>query len=343
MSMKRFAMVAAAAAFGLGCGGDSTKPGGPPAEKPYPACPSCMHAQYVVGPGPNAMPAGITIPQSGPMAMNLGCDINNDGEIDNQLGKVLGALKTAAMGVDIQASADAAFAKGSIIILLDVEYTPSIDNPMTAGLKAYLGTHDPSDPLTAPDFYSSGNGKFRVTTATGPGTGGTIRGGAGDFGPGQLAVQFPLLMNQPPLSVNLQHAELTGTFSLTGIANGKICGAIKATDLKTTILPQVADLLSAQVKGGGSSADTIKSLFDTDHTCDTDMNCTAMATGACHCISEPEVENNTIIKSLLSPDLDLDPNANNPFVTDPTDPAYKNDALSLGLGFNANKATFPMQ
>jgi len=61
------------------------------------------------------------------------------------------------------------------------------------------------------------------------------------------------------------------------------------------------------------------------------------------CITEPEVENNSIIKSLLSPDLDLDPNKNNPFVTDPSDPTYHNDALSLGLGFEANSATFPAQ
>jgi hypothetical protein len=132
---------------------------------------------------------------------------------------------------------------------------------------------------------------------------------------------------------------------MTSIANGKLCGAIPADELKTNILPQVAVLLSAQVKAGGSTASTIKSLFDTDHSCDTDPACvpTAPAQPPCMCITEMEVENNSIIKSLLSPDLDLDPTKNNPFVTDPTDPTYHNDALSLGLGFEANAAMFPAQ
>src|SRR5262249_14759078 len=98
MDMKRCVLVLALASS---CGDSGGKPR--IQNNPYPNCPDCMHAQYVVGPKTTApTDHGITIPQSNAMASQLGCDVNNDGEIDNQLGKVLAALKTAAMGVDVQ-------------------------------------------------------------------------------------------------------------------------------------------------------------------------------------------------------------------------------------------------
>jgi hypothetical protein len=348
MDMKRCVWVLA---FAFGCGGGGGGSGGHMImNSPYPNCPDCMHAQYVVGPKTNtATDHGVTVPQSNAQAMMLGCDINNDGEIDNQLGKVLGALKAASMNVDVQASVDKSFTTGGINVLFDIEYKPSITDTMVSGVKGYIGMHDTTDGKTCdgtnPCAFYQGGGKFTVTNAVGAGFGGQVKGGAGAYGPGELTIQFPLVMDQPPLNAHLIAASLTGTIAMDSISNGKICGAIPADELKTTILPQVATLLSAQVKKGGSTGDTIKSLFDADHSCDTDPACTptAPATPACNCITEMEVENNSIIKSLLSPDLDLDPNKNNPFVTDPTDPTFHNDALSLGLGFEANSAIFPAQ
>jgi hypothetical protein len=300
-----------------------------------------MHQQYVVGPGGASTP-GIVVPQTNTQASALGCDLDNNGEVDNQLGKVLVTLKAASQNIDIQGSVNSAFMTGTIILLMDVLYQAPLDNTTTAGLKGFLGMHDASDGLTAPTFYM-GNGKFTTQMATGSGFGGEIHGGAGDFGPGEFTVMFPLVVDQPPLNAHLIHAHISGTFSATGIANGKLCGAVPADELKTTILPQVADLLSAQIKKGGATADTLAGLFDTDHSCATDPACTSpTAAGTCHCISEMEIESNSIIKTLLNPDVDLDPTKTNPFATDMNDPTYKNDGLSVGFGFNANGATFPL-
>ena len=54
---------------------------------PYPSCPSCQHAQFVV--------SQMVLPQTSAQAAALGCDINGDGEIDNQMGKVISAARTA--------------------------------------------------------------------------------------------------------------------------------------------------------------------------------------------------------------------------------------------------------
>src|SRR2546421_9650438 len=70
----------------------------------FPSCPTCQHAQFVI--------SQMTIPESNAMAMQLGCDINSDGEIDNQLGKVLGAFKAVSQNIDIQVAMNAAFRRG---------------------------------------------------------------------------------------------------------------------------------------------------------------------------------------------------------------------------------------
>src|SRR5262249_5643802 len=207
MDMKRWVWVLALA---IGCGDSGTHHGGPPPPSPYPNCPDCMHAQYVVGPKTaSATDHGVTVPQSNAMAMQLGCDINNDGEIDNQLGKVLGALKAASQSVDVQASVDKSFTTGGINVLFDIEFKPTITDTMVAGVKGFIGQHDPSDGLmcptggTTPCPYYMGGGKFTVQTVVGTGFGGQVKGGAGAFGPGELTIQFPLVMDQPPLNAHL--------------------------------------------------------------------------------------------------------------------------------------------
>src|SRR5215470_11174663 len=170
MDMKRCVWVLA---FAFGCGDGGGGGGGHGVTPtPYPNCPDCMHAQYVVGPKTNtATDHGVTVPQSNAQAMMLGCDINNDGEIDNQLGKVLGALKAASMNVDVQASVDKSFTTGGINVLFDIEYKPSITDTMVSGIKGYIGMHDPSDGLTCdgtnPCAYYQGGGKFTVQNAVG--------------------------------------------------------------------------------------------------------------------------------------------------------------------------------
>jgi hypothetical protein len=299
---------------------------------PYPTCPTCQHAQYVID--------HIVVPQTNAAAQQLGCDINGDGQIDNQLGKVFAALRQASPTIDFQAAEDGAFTRGDVIQLYDIEYQPVLTMTQVAGLRALLGAHDASDGLSAPAFYM-GQGHFTVTTDAG-GMGGVITSAAGAFGPNDAILQLVMFSSDTPMNLPLEQAVITGTFAPTSIQTGKLCGGIDGQYIVSIIIPHIADLFSDIVKQGGSTANTIKSIFDTDHSCDTDTACTPQAAGPCHCISPTEVQNNTIVRSLLSPDLDLNPNETNPFATDPNDPTYPFDALSIGVGFTANHATFPL-
>ena len=294
----------------------------------YPDCPTCMHAQYVIGP---QVSHGISIPLTTFQAQSLGCDLDGDGMADNQFGKVFAALAGVSSAMNLQIAADHAFVAGAIILLLDLEYTPAIANTSVAGMKMYAGMRDPG-----------GSGNFIVTQSAGPGVGGQISNiNQGQFGPGSAILDLPLAFNQPPFRLMLEDASLFGYFQPSYITGGKLCGAVRAIDVLGQMIPAWAAALSALVKAGGSDASMIKSLFDADHSCDTDPNCTSpMASGACTCITAQEVQSNSIINSLLRPDLDFDPMATNPFVTDPNDPTYRNDAISIGVGFEAGSATF---
>src|SRR5205823_13559946 len=169
---------------------------------PFPDCPDCMHSKYVVGPSSSGS-HGIVVPESTTQAGSVACDLNGDGMTDNILGKVFAALNALNPPIVVQTAVDDSFNMGSVIILLDVEYKPALDNTTTAGLKPYNGTHDTTDGLSAPNFYSSGNGKFTLGAADGPGFGGKVMGGAANFGTGNMTIQFPLVAGVPPLSTNL--------------------------------------------------------------------------------------------------------------------------------------------
>src|SRR5262249_24890423 len=147
----------------------------------------------------------------------------------------------------------------------------------------------------------------------------------GLYGPGTMPVVLPFFVGNPT-TIDLVDARVSGLFAPQTIMGGKICGAIPATALLNMVFPALADGISAAVKMGGSTAATLRGLFHADGSCGTDPACTPSARADCHCISASEVAGNSIIRSLLSPDLDLDPNATNPFVTDPSDPSYRNDA-----------------
>src|SRR5262249_41929203 len=160
---------------------------------------------------------------------------------------------------------------------------------------------------------------------------------AGDFGPGPMYLELPLPDGIAPIRLRLDRAQIKGTFAAGGITQGLLCGAIPVADVAAILFPAAADLLSAEVKRGNQ---TYRDLFDTDHSCTGDPACTPTSREACHCISVDEAQHNSILRSLLAPDVDLDLLVDNPFEPDPDSPYHRNDHLSVAVGFEAATAEF---
>ncbi len=313
---KNLSLLLLAAALPLtACGGnDSTQPQ-----------PEGTKYTYVV--------ASATVPASAAQAKKeFGIDLDGDGQKDNALGAVLATLK--GQGLDVQPTLTEAVQDGSIVLLAEFQ-TKSFTAASASGLRIYLGDNMMITPPACTDptmiatcgKHLAGTGAFKVSATSptdalvsGPIVGGTFKGG-----PGTISLQISLTAGQAPLQLDMlgARAELTG-ISETGVTKGIVAGAISKSDLDNKILPAIKDQLAALVGActgspktppacgcvSGSSGAQILTLFDT-----TPADCT---------VSLDEIKDNSIIKTLLAPDVVIN----------------GVDALSLGIGVTAVKGTF---
>lgn len=264
------------------------------------------------GPHYTSVANAVTVPANNTQARELGLDLDNDPAhaVDNQLGMVLGTL--ANQGFKVQDTVDDAVKKGSIILLLDLQ-TPSFTSTSGAALQVKLGATpspapctDPAD-LTTCGKHLAGTGSFTVASgsATDSEVEGTITGGVFKGGPGNLSLQIALGGSEP-INLDLIGARVKATgLSATGITEAILAGAITQSDLDTKVIPsvhaQLGPILTRDCQPSpppdcgciaNSTGKTILGLFDT-----MPKDCT---------VSIDEIKKNSLIQSLLSPDVTIE-------------------------------------
>jgi hypothetical protein len=284
--------------------------------------PEGPHHQYVV--------SQASVPASNPQATEYGLDLNGDKVVDNQLGSVLAALVT--QGFNVQAAIDLAVSEGDIILLLDLQ-TKSYSSSGGAGLQVFLG--DKTTAMPAPcssttdltcRHHLDGTGTFGISTSSPDNAAvvGKIVGGTFNGGPGDISLKIAL---GSPEGVQLDligaRAKAAG-MSDTGIDSVILAGALTQDDLNTKVIPaiymQLVPIVADDCPGttppdcgcvANSTGRTILNLFDN-------------SPKDCKLVVE-EIQSNTLIKSLLAPDVTIDGKM----------------ALSLGIKVKAVKASIP--
>jgi hypothetical protein len=316
------------------CGGDST---------PGTITPEGTHYHYVAN--------RALVPTTNAMAREYGLDIGAadknvpDGTIDNQLGMVLGTL--AGMGFKIQDTLDVAVSEGNIILLLDYQ-TKDLQTSSAAGIQALLGDKATAMPAAcnAGETYTcntatppvcmgcghhlAGTGMFGISASspTNAALSGKIIGGTFTGGPGNITLQIAL-GGTMAITLNLiaAHAKLSGVTDTT-VGSAILAGALTQEDLNTKVIPAIqqqlvpiimrdCSALSTPPACGcmdGSTGKTVLGLFDTDP-----KDCS---------VTVAEIQNNSLIKSLLAPDVCSTATCAQP------------DALSLGIKLTAVKGAF---
>jgi hypothetical protein len=273
----------------VACGEDEVRPEGP-------------HYQYVV--------SEARVPTTNPEATEFGLDLNGDKVNDNQLGSVLAALKS--QGFDVQAAITAAVDEGDIILLMDLQ-TTSFSASGGTGLQVKLGDKAGAMPAPCTDAadtvcrkHLAGTGSFNVLAGSpdniavaGKTVGGTFNGG-----PGNISLKIAL---GGPEGVQLDligaRAKATG-MSEAGIMSVILAGALPEADLNAKVIPaihaQLLPLVAADCNDttpplcgctDGSTGKTVMNLFDT-----MPKDCI---------LKVEEIQNNTLIKSLLAPDVTI--------------------------------------
>jgi hypothetical protein len=307
----------------------------------FTACGSSTTGDCTPGAGGNTgkyVVDSLTVPMQ---RTDYAIDLNGDGRVDNQLGNIIGAL--SGQGLNTQDGVTQAITGGNLIALLSetsADATYSNDTCAAATLQAGKTTPGMGPTMGASYMIdtSQAGGKFAgpITSAkfssSPPSTTKT---------PVTVALQLPLIAGSAPLQLTVIGAQLTFTYSGGKLTGGQIHGAIKNTDVQGTIVPGVASLLTNKIKTDKASAMGLSStdmqilqIFDTGGCTNADGT---MATAMDQIISPCEVANNSIIKNVLAPDVQMFDASGN---YAPNAANTTKDSLSLGLAFTAIPATF---
>ncbi len=231
-------------------------------------------------------------------------DVDGDGKKDNQVGKLMAAFKTLNPGYDAQADFNKFMADGKLLMLFDLE-AKSIANDADARLRFYLGADADKDPKN--NF--SGSAKLKID-ASGPKDlqiKAKIVNRKLTAGPGELKIPVPI--GNTPTLVTMKSTTLTATLATTGMASGRISGAIPQADVDNKLVPALAGALDKTWKDPKTQASTKNLLKGLDQ--DNDGK-----------ISAKDLKNNGLVGMLFSADVDLNNDK-------------KKDALSMGVGFAA--------
>ncbi len=245
---------------------------------------------------------GWTLPHHATEARALGFDLDGDGDIDNQVGSLVGSLINLGLEID-DASADA-FASGASVALHRVR-ADDLANDGTVEWRTYEGV-----PAGAPRF--DGTDRFDVGAETGALTG-MIHDGRAELTWGATTISLPFFPGQSPLRLPLVRAQLTADIDAAGCA-GTIAGLIPRAELEGMILPNLAVEMIIHIARHPESEFTpiAMQVFDT--------NDDGQLTVA-------EVLATPLMRGLVSPDID-------------TDDDGVRDAMSFAAAFDCVPATF---
>jgi hypothetical protein len=255
-----------------------------------------VHHHYVID--------QLTMPATNLQARTFGIDLNGDAVVDNQLGMVTAVL--AGMGMDSQIAMSRAIDTGAAIMLGDVGAVNLTTAPL-ATFTIYQGANPVPAACTSPQDtvcrkHLTGSGAFSIKQGApvDPPLAGTIAGGTLTAGAGHLSIQVSL-MESAPITLTLLGARVV-LDNTTTTSTGKLAGAISMSDITNKVMPELRSgfqaavvrdctMLSSPPACGcpnGSTGKTLLGLFDTNQDCT---------------IALAEVQNNSLILSLLAPDV----------------------------------------
>lgn len=309
------ALVLALAACGDDGGKTPTDAPKPPADAPVDSPPDAPPDVPFDAPIPPAnhfhyAMSTLLVPMNNTQARDYGLDLNGDQTVDNQLGMVMGTLST--MGFEIQAATSDQVNRGQIIELFDLG-ADSFTTAAFATFAAYIGAtpmpppcNNASDTICRRHLTGAGTFTIAPTSPTNPPLTGAISAGMMTTTAGHLVVPLTMVFGSTPIYVTLLGAKVQlAQASDPAIMSLKLTGGVTQTDVNTKLIPAMRDGMEAAVMKdctalssppqcgcpSQSNGQTMINLFDTNNNCS---------------ISVMEVQNNSLIQSLLAPDVTLE-------------------------------------
>jgi hypothetical protein len=308
-----------------GCGGPDTQVEDmPDAEAPLVA--EGEHLPFVID--------SIRLPTSSPEARDLGHDLDDDGEVDNQLGAIVSLL--SSKGADLNANVAAQVDRGNLIHLVDVQAT-DLTAATNVGVYVWTGANpQPSPCLDELDEicrrHLGGNGSFDVTSES-PEEAmifGEIVAGRFSGGRGTIELEVPIFVSDAALHLELVGARIEAEVSANGLTEGRLAGAVPADYMESSVMPQLEEIIGIVVERDCTGTAPSCCLADTDGATaielfDTDDSCS---------VTLAELEGSALLDTLLASDVDILDGKGLQH------PDGQEDSLSLGVAFTAVRATY---
>ena len=283
-----------------------------------PSEPEGLHHGYVV--------SAINLPTTSMEARTIGLDIDGDGRLDNQLGSVVAALGMFG-NYNFDAETNALVQSGAILHLIDVQAT-GLDQAENVGLTVLHGIDSDGD---ASDNFN-GLESFQRDPSRGEGlTTGAITEYhlETECGTAPIAVTLPGLDGAVVLP--LVGARFDAWTTVDGQLEGKFGGGIPREHVQNTLLPLVHDGLSRAIARDCPDGVCVPESWGAELLVAFDANDDGTMT-------LDELRGNSLVQSLFSPDLDLYDRDRG--YAGCGDEDGDDDALSIGAGFHAVRATF---
>jgi hypothetical protein len=288
--------------------------------------PTGTHYRYVVN--------HITIPSSTDESRAYGLDLDGDGTPDNNLGQLLATF--SSMGFGTQQANDIAVLNGSMIELVDLQTSdPTFTADPDTGLTILTGRAPVPSPCNTGEVVTCtaagctgcgrhlipSGGSFGVANDP-PALVGTIEAGVFKGGPDTAHIALALFTT--PIELDLIGARVAASSaSAPAIGSLIIGGALPNSAVMTQLIPGIQTGVAVIVARDctdptappacgctdGSEGRSLLGLYDTNQDCQ---------------VSISEVTNNSLLTSLLSPDVTIDGVM----------------GLSLGIKVTAERATF---
>ena len=277
----------------------------------------------------------LTVPADAAEADVIALDIDGDGDTENALGGLLGAL-SGFVG-DIPGVVQEQVNTGGIILLANLKAT-DLSAADGVGLYVYLGNNPfpmpcAGDEDTECGLHLQGDATFEIApdSPTDAVIVGSNAGGNFTGGPGEVTIELSLSALADPLTITLVNAQSTVGVAADSLTGGILGGAITIDSINNDVLPAVAvvieGILTEEKCTGaapdccppGSTGEMIIRLLDEGF---------QEGTNDCVIGAEELAENALVSSTIGNPDVNLDPDVEG------------KDAISLGVGFNAVPGTF---
>jgi hypothetical protein len=259
------------------------------------ACASQPASTDIVGPftGPVHRYAidRFDLPTTNNTARQEGDDLDGDGTIDNQLGMVMGALRGTG---DLTTHVADMLASGALQSAIEI-VADDLDNDPSVGVR-YVGAPNVDFTIMGGAIVDGAFTSNRTKTTVVPGAAELI---------------LPVFMDADPVRVHAIALELSYTRAADGGLDVRLAGGIDPT----TIVPAIYTAIVQMVAADPPSYRMLMQLFDANHD---------------YVLTPDEIARNSLLESLLAPDLDMFDAKGN---YRPGAPYHNGDADTLSFGF----------